>query len=89
MGETSTTVSGEVAGLTEVVQVFEQLPPDRRRQLADFASFLLERTQREGATDEDEAWEATLSKPGGHPKLEAFADRAVVKGRKPLDLDRL
>jgi hypothetical protein len=50
--------------------------------VAEFARFLLARTS-------DQAWEATLADPVGHPRLDAFVQSALAEGSEPLDLDRL
>ncbi len=66
----------------ELIRICEALPVEKRAEVAEFARFLLARTS-------DQAWEATLADPVGHPRLDAFVQSALAEGSEPLDLDRL
>ncbi|HEX8371885.1 MAG TPA: hypothetical protein VF585_03825 [Chthoniobacterales bacterium] len=66
----------------EILEVCEALSPEKQAQVADFARFLLARS-------EDEKWERTLADPRPRPKLEEFLRRSMEEGSEPLDLDRL
>lgn len=66
----------------EIAELCEALPPDKREEVADFARFLLARTQ-------DEHWEAILSEPKARPRLDAFLRGSAAEPDAPLDLLRL
>ena len=66
----------------ELIRICEQLPQDRRAEVADFARFLL-------AKQEDDAWERTIADPKPRPKLDQFLRESLAEGSKPLDVDEL
>jgi len=72
-------MSGETE---ELVRICDALPQGKRREVTNFARFLL-------ARESDEAWERILGDPNGHPKLEAFVKDALAEGSEVLDLGRL
>jgi hypothetical protein len=73
-------------GTEEIIRLCEALPADKRAAVADFARFLLTRTDH----PDDVAWEQMLNDPRPLPKLEAFLKESATEGRdEPLDLKRL
>ena len=66
----------------ELIRICEQLPDDKRGEVADFARFLL-------ARQDDERWEQLLASPDPRPKLEAFLRESAAEAETPLDLDQL
>lgn len=73
-------------GTEEIIRLCEALPADKRAEVADFARFLLARTNH----PHDLAWEQVLNDPAPLPKLEAFMERSAAEGQdEPLDLKRL
>jgi hypothetical protein len=66
----------------EIAELCEALPPDKREEVADFARFLLARSQ-------DEHWEAILADPQARPRLDAFLRDSVAEADAHLDLRRL
>ena len=73
-------------GTQEIVRLCEALPEEKRAEVADFARFLLSRTEHPG----DAAWEHRLADPRPLPKLEAFLQESAAEGNdEPLDLKRL
>lgn len=73
-------------GTQEIVRLCEALPEEKRSEVADFARFLLARTEH----PDDLAWEQRLADPQPLPKLEAFLRESAAEGNdEPLDLKRL
>ncbi len=73
-------------GTEEIIRLCEALPDDKRAEVADFARFLLARTEH----PDDLAWERRLADARPMPKLEAFLQEAAAEGRdEPLELQRL
>jgi hypothetical protein len=71
-----------------MIELFDQLPEDKRVEVADFARFLLARSQ--GEEDGDARWEAIVNDPRPRPKLDAYVKAALEEGGlEPLDPDRL
>lgn len=66
----------------ELIRICEQLPQDKRAEVADFARFLL-------ARQDDEAWERSIADPKSRPKLNEFVREALAEGSTPLDLDKM
>lgn len=66
----------------EILSVLEELPPERREEVTDFAKFLL-------ARQADDRWEQLITNPDTRPKLEAFMESSTAGGSEPLDFDRL
>lgn len=69
---------------TEIAELCDALPPDKREEVADFARFLLARQQ-------DARWEAVIADPNPRPRLDAFlresateADEAVACNHRDL-----
>jgi hypothetical protein len=67
---------------TEIAELCDALPPDKREEVADFARFLLVRQQ-------DERWEAMLNDPEPRPRLDSFLREAAAEADEALDLKRL
>lgn len=67
---------------TEIAELCEALPPDKREEVADFARFLLTRQQ-------DERWESILADPKSRPRLDAFLRESAAEADEALDLKRL
>ena len=67
---------------TEIAELCEILPPEKREEVADFARFLIFKQQ-------DEAWEAIVSSPTENQKLEAFLNQSASEADEPLDLESL
>ncbi len=65
-----------------------RLAPEERREVANFALFLISRRE-DAAADEDAAWEETIAHGGPFPKLDAFMQQALAEEIEPLDPDRL
>jgi hypothetical protein len=57
----------------EIIRVCENLPPEKRSEVADFARFLL---SQQG----DEAWESIINSPQRRPRLESFLNAALKEG---------
>lgn len=70
-----------------MIELFDQLPEDKRVEVADFARFLLARSQ--GEEDGDARWEAIIADPRPRPKLEAYMRESLAEGSEPLDLDKM
>lgn len=66
----------------ELVRICEALPVEKRQEVADFARFLLARS-------DDEAWERLLDDPKPRPRLDAFVRESATEGDEPLDQTRL
>ena len=69
----------------EIVRLCEALPEHKRAEVADFARFLLSRTEH----PDDAAWEARLADPKPRKKLTEFLREAAAEGDEPLDIKRL
>jgi hypothetical protein len=71
------------AASQELVEIVDSLPPDKAREVVDFARFL---QQQAG----DREWERIIAEPGGYPKLAKFAAEALREGTaEPLDPSKL
>jgi hypothetical protein len=66
----------------DLIRTYEQLPPAKRAEVADFALFLL-------ARQADERWEQIVAEPTPRPKLEEFLKASKEQGSEALDVDRL
>ncbi len=70
----------------EIVRLCEALPAAKRAEVADFARFLLARTE----PADDAAWEQRLTDPRPLPRLERFLQSSSAEGGdEPLDITRL
>ena len=70
----------------EIVRLCEALPAEKRAEVADFARFLLQRTEH----PDDVAWEQRLADSRSLPKLERFLQASAAEGGDvALDLERL
>ena len=67
---------------TEIADLCEALPQDKREEVADFARFLLARQQ-------DVRWEASIADPKPRPRLDAFLRESATEADEALDLKRL
>ncbi|HSP43468.1 MAG TPA: hypothetical protein VLO11_11400 [Luteolibacter sp.] len=67
---------------SEIAELCDALPPDKREEVADFARFLLARQQ-------DERWEAILADATPRPRLDAFLRESAAEADEALDLKRL
>lgn len=67
---------------TEIAELCDALPPDKREEVADFARFLLSR-------QDDARWESILSDSNPRPRLDAFLRESAVEGDEPLNPNRL
>ena len=67
---------------TEIAELCDALPPDKREEVADFARFLLARQQ-------DERWEAVIADPNPRPRLDAFLRESATEADEAIDLKRL
>lgn len=67
---------------TEIAELCDALPPDKREEVADFARFLLAREQ-------DECWESIIADPKSRPRLDAFLRESAAEADEALDLKRL
>jgi hypothetical protein len=68
--------------VTEIAELCDALPPDKREEVADFARFLL-------ARQEDERWEAILAAGKPRPRLDAFLRESAAEADEALDLKLL
>ena len=66
----------------EILAVLDELPPERREEVTDFAKFLLARHAKD-------RWEQLITDPDPRPRLEAFMKSSTDRGSEPLDFDRL
>jgi hypothetical protein len=67
----------------ELMAIVDALPPDKAREVVDFARSL---QQQAG----DREWERIISDPRSRPKLDAFVADALREGpAEPLDLEKL
>lgn len=67
---------------TDIAEICNALPPDKREEVADFARFLL-------ARQEDERWEAILADAKTRPRLDAFLRESATETDEEFDLKRL
>lgn len=68
--------------VSEIAELCESLPPEKRDEVADFARFLLSRQQ-------DERWEKIMAEDRSRPRLDAFLSESAAEVDQPLDLGRL
>ena len=68
--------------VSEIAELCEGLPQEKRDEVADFARFLLSR-------QEDGKWETILAVPSSRPRLEAFLRESAEEGDELLDPRRL
>lgn len=66
----------------ELLRICEALPTEKRQEVADFARFLLARS-------DDATWEKLLDDPKARPRLEAFVRESAAEDDEPLDPSRL
>jgi len=66
----------------ELVEICEQLPADKRTEVADFARFLL-------AREADARWENVIGSPAARPRFDAFLEESAKEAAEPLDTGRL
>lgn len=71
-----------IMSATEIADLCEVLPPEKREEVADFARFLIARQQ-------DERWETLLADPRSRPCLDAFLSESAAEADEALDLKRL
>ena len=69
----------------EIIRLCEALPDHKRAEVADFARFLLSRTEHPG----DAAWESRLADPQPRKNLVEFLRDGLSTGDEPLDIKRL
>lgn len=67
---------------TEIAELCDALPPEKREEVADFARFLL-------ARQNDARWETLIEDPRPRPRLDAFLSQSAAEASEPLDLRRL
>ena len=67
---------------TEIADLCEVLPPEKREEVADFARFLIARQQ-------DERWETLIADPKPRPRLDAFLSASAAEADEALDLKHL
>jgi hypothetical protein len=67
---------------TEIAELCDALPPDKREEVADFARFLLSR-------QDDARWEAILADSNPRPRLDAFLRESAAEADEPLNPNRL
>ena len=67
---------------TELAELCDALPPEKREEVVDFARFLLARQQ-------DEKWEEILANPAPRPRLDAFLRKSAAEGDETFDLNHL
>jgi len=67
---------------SEIAELCESLPPDKREEVADFARFLV-------ARQNDARWESLIDDPRPRPRLEAFLRESASESAEPLDIRRL
>jgi len=67
---------------SEITELCEALPPEKREQVADFARFLL-------ARQDDASWESRIDDPRPRPRLDAFLLESAAEASEPLDPRRL
>ena len=62
----------------EITELCEALPPHKRKEVADFARFLL-------ARQNDEQWESLIGDSKPRAKLDAFLRDSADEGEEVLD----
>jgi hypothetical protein len=67
---------------SEIAELCDALPPNKREEVADFARFLLTRQN-------DSRWESLLDDPRPRPRLDAFHRESAAEESEPLDFRRL
>ena len=67
---------------SEIAELCDALPPEKREEVADFARFLL-------AKQEDERWESIIADPEPRVRLDAFLRESAKETDEALDLKRL
>lgn len=67
---------------SEIAELCDALPPDKREEVADFARFLLTRQN-------DSRWENLLDDPRPRQRLDAFLRKSAAEESEPPDLRRL
>lgn len=67
---------------TEIAELCDALPPEKREEVADFARFLL-------ARQNDARWETIIDDPRPRPRLDAFLGQSATEAAEPLDHRRL
>lgn len=67
---------------SEIAELCDALPPNKREEVADFARFLLTRQN-------DSRWENLLDDSRPRPRLDAFLREFAAEGAEPLDHRRL
>jgi len=67
---------------SDIAELCEALPPEKREEVADFARFLLERQN-------DARWEDLLDDPSPRPALDAFLRESAAQDSEALDRRRL
>lgn len=67
---------------TEIAELCEVLPPEKREEVADFARFLIARQQ-------DERWEALIADPKPRPRLDSFLRESAAEADEAIDHKRL
>jgi hypothetical protein len=72
----------QLMSVSEIAELCEALPLDKRDEVADFARFLLSRQQ-------EERWEALIGDVRSRPRLDAFLHDSAEEGDEALDLCRL
>lgn len=66
----------------EILEIFESLPVEKKREVTDFARFLFERS-------EEDIWEELINGEHSRDKLEAYARVCEEEDSEKLDLNRL
>lgn len=70
----------------EIIRLCEALPDHKRAEVAEFARFLLSRSEH----PDDAAWEARLADTKPRTKLSEFLREGMTQGGdEPLDIRRL
>jgi len=67
---------------SEITELCEALPPEKREEVADFARFLL-------ARQDDASWESRIDDTQPRPRLDAFLRESAAEPSEPLDPRRL
>jgi hypothetical protein len=69
----------------EIIRLCESLPAEKRAEVADFARFLLSRTEH----PDDVEWEKQIADPKPRKNLVEFLRDAAGEGGVELDIRRL
>ena len=67
---------------SEIAELCDSLPPEKREEVADFARFLL-------ARQADGRWEEILADATPRPRLDAFLRESATEADEAFDLNRL